>query len=106
MKTWTIQDDCGEERADIAVVVEATKEDALESLRKKLQDDNEYSTFVVINDSIYQFAPGYGYKGDDWNCDDLRPNMWEESEADRTWDILELPCYCGTEEMDQNRQQN
>ena len=101
-KVWTIIDDAGEERTDIAVVVEETKEDALEALRKVMQDGDEYSTFVVIDDSIYQFAPGYGYKGEEWDCEDLRPDMWDESEADRTWDVSELPCYCDTEEMNQN----
>lgn len=99
-KAWTIQDDAGEERTDIAVVVEETKEDALEALRKEMQDGDEYSTFVVIDDSIYEFAPGYGYKGEEWDCEDLRPDMWDESEADRTWDVFELPCYYMGEEYD------
>lgn len=99
-KAWTIQDDCGDARTDIAVVVEETKEDALEALRKEMQDGDEYWTFVVIDDSIYQFAPGYGYKGDEWDCEDLRPDMWDESEADRTWDAFELPCYYRGEEHD------
>lgn len=92
-RAWTVMDDAGEERMDIAVVVEETKEDALEALRKEMQDGDEYWTFVVIDDSIYQFAPGYGYKGEEWACDDLRPDMWDESEADGIWDISELPCY-------------
>ena len=99
-KAWTIQDDCGDARTDIAVVVEETKEDALEALRKEMQDGDEYWTFVVIDDSIYQFAPGYGYKGDEWDCEDLRPDMWDESEADRTWDAFELPCYYMGDEYD------
>ena len=96
---WTIQDDCGDTRTDIAVVVEETKEDALETLRREMQDGDEYSTFVVIDDSIYQFAPGYGYKGEEWDCEDLRPEMWDESEADRTWDVCELPYNFMSEEQ-------
>lgn len=99
-RAWTVMDDAGEERTDIAVVVAETKEDALEALRKEMQDGNEYSTFVVIDDSIYEFAPGYGYKCEEWNCEDLRPDMWDESEADRTWDVSELPCYYMGEEYD------
>lgn len=99
-RAWTVMDDAGEERTDIAVVVEETKEDALEALRKEMQDGDEYWTFVVIGDLIYQFTPGYGYKGEEWDCDDLRPDMWDESEADRTWDVSELPCYYMGEEYD------
>lgn len=92
-RAWTVMDDAGEERMDIAFVVEETKKDALEALRNIMQNDDEQSSYVVIDDSIYQYSPGYGYKGDGWDCDDLRPDMWDESEADRAWDVFELPCY-------------
>lgn len=92
-KAWTIQDDCGDARTDIAVVVEETKEDALEALRKEMQDGDEYWTFVVIDDSIYQFAPGYGYKGEGWDCEDLRPDMWDIDASSGVYNLIELPCY-------------
>ncbi len=99
-RAWTVTDDAGEERTDIAVVVEETKEDALEALRKAMQDCDEYWTFVVIDGSIYKFAPGYGYKGDRWDCDDLRPDMWDTDAADGVFELAALPCYYIGEKFD------
>lgn len=99
-RAWTVLDNEDVKRTDIAVVVAETKNEALELLRDEMQDGDEYWTFVVIDDSIYQFAPGYGYKGKEWDCDDLRPDMWDESEADEAWDVSELPCYYMGEEYD------
>lgn len=92
-KAWTLQDDdCGDVRMDIAVVVEETEEDALEALRKELQDDNEYWTFVVIDDSICQFAPGHGYKGEKWDRKDLRPEMWDIGASYSRYNLIEVIC--------------
>lgn len=99
-KAWTIQDNCGDARTDIAVVAEETKEDALEALRKEMQDGDEYWTFVVIDDSIYEFAPGDGYKGEEWDCEDLRPEMWDADASSGVFELAELPCYCMGEEHD------
>ena len=96
-KAWTLQDDdCGDARMDIAVVVEETEEDALEALRKELQDGDEYWTFVVIDDSIYQFIQGYGYKGEKWDRKDLRPEMWDIGASCGRYNLIEvLCCYRG-----------
>ena len=100
-KAWTLQDDdCGDARMDIAVVVEETEEDALEALRKELQDGGEYCAFVVIDDSIYQFTQGYGYnggyKGEKWDRKDLRPEMWDIGASCGRYNLIEvLCCYKG-----------
>lgn len=92
-KAWTIQNNRGIQITDIDIVVEETKEDALEALRKELQEDDEYWTYIVINDSIYEFAQGYGYKGEEWDCEDLRPDMWDIDASSGMYNLIELPCY-------------
>ena len=92
-KAWTIQNNRGIQITDIDIVVEETKEDALEALRKELQEDDEYWTYIIINDSIYEFAQGYGYKGEEWDCEDLRPDMWDIDASSGMYNLIELPCY-------------
>lgn len=100
-KAWTLQDDdCGDARMDIGVVVEETKEDALEALRKELQDGGEYWTFVVIDDSIYQFIQGYGYKGEKWDRKDLRPEMWDIGASCGRYNLIDVLCYYRGETYD------
>ena len=99
-RAWTVLDNEDVKRTDIAVVVAETKNEALELLRDEMQDGDEYWTFVVIDDSIYQFAPGYGYKGKEWDCDDLRQDMWDTDASDGVFELAELPCYCMGEEYD------
>lgn len=99
-KAWTIQNDRGIQRTDIDIVVEETKENALEALRKELQENEEYWTYIVINDSIYMFAQGDGYKGEEWDCEDLRPEMWDIDASNGVYNLIELPCYYMGEEYD------
>lgn len=59
-RAWTVMDDAGEERTDIAVVVAETKEDALEALRKAMQD----GTWDVSELPCY-------YMGEEYDADDF-----------------------------------
>lgn len=90
MKTWTIKGYSGKPRPDLAMVKAESKEDALEALRKTLQDDDKYWTYIVKNDAIYQYAPGYGYKGEKWNPKDLRSEMWEDDMMGEVYDVVEF----------------
>ena len=54
----------------------------------------------VIDGSIYKFAPGDGYKGEEWDCEDLRPEMWDIDASSGVYELAELPCYYMGEEYD------
>lgn len=96
-RSWTVLDHEGTKRTDIAVVVAETKSEALRLLRDEMQEGNDYDTFVIIDESIFSFAPGNGYKGEEFDCDDRNPDMWDVDDADGVWETVELPCYCGIE---------
>lgn len=97
-RAWTVNDLTGDTRTDLAVVVEENAEDALEALRKALQDGDKYWTYIVKDEMIYRFAPGEGYNGEEWNCEDLNPDMWDETVSDDEYELIELPCYVNGEE--------
>lgn len=93
-KAWTLYSH-GVERPDFYIAIEETKEAALNSLCKQIEDADKYSICIIIDNFIYRFDRefGYGYKGDDWDGNDKNPDMWDLKAACRKYKVVELPCY-------------
>lgn len=93
-KAWTLYNN-GVKRPDFYIAIEETKEAALNSLCKQIEDADKYSICIIIDNFIYRFDRefGYGYKGDDWDGNDKNPDMWDLKAACRKYKVVELPCY-------------
>ncbi len=90
MRRWTLYDEEYGCRADLGIVESGDKHEAALRLASMIQDGDEFTTWKVINDTIYGFSTGCGYLGGEWNCDDSREEMWDASKSCREFSVEEL----------------
>lgn len=98
-KMYTVMNDHGEERPDLAVAMAETREEALPILRDMIQSQDEVFNYVIIDDMICQFEGLEGFldeekilsgeKDEPTHEDLMNPNNWNIDYAN-IWDACEL----------------
>lgn len=98
-KMYTIMNDHGEERPDLAATMAETREEALPILRDMIQSQDEVFNYVIIDDMIAQFEGLEGFldeekilngeKDEPTHEDLMNPNNWNIDCAN-IWDACEL----------------
>lgn len=90
-KMYTVIDDCGEARQDIATAEAMNEMEAAEMLRDQMQDGDETYNYVVIDGQIAQFDGLDGFLGEENPTDEDLTNaeLWNIDDACSIWDIEE-----------------